>query len=191
MSKFEVTFAELDACYEAGRCSFAPSDNGWGRGQRPVMNVSWHDIQQYITWLSTKTGIPYRLLTEAEWEYAACGTTKPATRRPYNSWAADVGVANNRPAADVAHPYYSWGDDLTPSLADLFIRAFAQSITARYFSSNPSDSGSLRTPCPPASKPAGRRGITPAFGYSAPHPSTGRTSTLLIHALPGAHYGGV
>src|SRR5260370_10642124 len=62
------------------------------------------------------------------------------------------------------------------------------SITARYFSSNPSDSGSLRTPCPPASKPAGRRGITPAFGYSAPHPSAGGTLTLLIHALPSAHY---
>jgi hypothetical protein len=47
----------------------------------------------------------------------------------------------------------------------------------------------LRTPSPPASKPAGRRGITPAFGYSAPHPSAGETLTLLIHALPSAHYG--
>jgi hypothetical protein len=56
---------------------------------------------------------------------------------------------------------------------------------------NPSDSGSLRTPCPPASKPAGRRGITPAFGYGAPHPSAGGTLILLIHALPSAHYGGV
>src|ERR1019366_134603 len=80
------------------------------------------------------------------------------------------------------------GLDLTPSLADLFIRDLSHSITARYFSSNPSDSGSLRTPCPPASKPAGRRGITPAFGYSAPHPSAGGTLTLLIHALPSAHY---
>ena len=53
-------------------------------------------------------------------------------------------------------------------------------IQARYFSSNPSDSGSLRTPCPPTSKLAGRRGITPAFGYSAPHPSAGGTLTLLI-----------
>src|SRR3984893_15507578 len=67
----------------------------------------------------------------------------------------------------------------------------SHSIAARYFSSNPSDSGSLRTPCPPASKPAGRRGITPAFGYSAPHPSAGGTLTLLIHALPSAHYGAV
>ena len=74
-------------------------------------------------------------------------------------------------------------------MADLFIRGLPHSITARYFSANPSDSGSLRTPCPPASKPAGRRGITPAFGYSAPHPSAGGTLTLLIHALPSAHYG--
>src|SRR5208283_2056903 len=81
------------------------------------------------------------------------------------------------------------GLDLAPSLADLFIRGSPQSITARYFSSNPSDSGSLRTPCPPTSKLAGRRGITPAFGYSAPHPSAGGTLTLLIHALPSAHYG--
>src|SRR6476620_1517105 len=61
-------------------------------------------------------------------------------------------------------------------------------ITARYFSSNPSDSGSLRTPCPPPACAAGRQGIIPAFGYSAPHPSAGGTLTLLIHALPGAHY---
>src|ERR1700682_5115719 len=54
-----------------------------------------------------------------------------------------------------------------------------------------SDSRSLRTPCPPARYPAGRRGITPAFGYSAPHPNAGGTLTLLIHALPSAHYGRV
>src|SRR6201989_28093 len=62
-------------------------------------------------------------------------------------------------------------------------------ITARYFSSNSSDAGSLRTPCPPPACAVGRQGITPAFGYSAPHPSAGGTLTLLIHALPSAHYG--
>ena len=75
-------------------------------------------------------------------------------------------------------------------MADLFIRGSPQSITARYFSSNPSDSRSLRTPCPPARYPAGQRGITPVFGYSAPHPSAEGTLTLLIHALPSAHYAG-
>src|ERR1700758_251720 len=61
-------------------------------------------------------------------------------------------------------------------------------ITARYFSSYSSDSGSLRTPCPPPACAAGRQGITPAFGYSAPHPGAGGTLTLLIHALPSTHY---
>ena len=73
-------------------------------------------------------------------------------------------------------------------MADLFIRGLPHSITARYFSSNPSDSGSLRTPCPPASKPAGRRGITPAFGYGAPHSSAGGTLTLLNNVLLSTHY---
>jgi hypothetical protein len=64
-------------------------------------------------------------------------------------------------------------------------------IAARYFSSNSSDSGSLRTPCHPPACAAGRQGITPAFGYSAPHPSAGGTLTLLTHALLSTHYGGV
>src|SRR4029077_7543056 len=54
--------------------------------------------------------------------------------------------------------------------------------------SDPSDSGSLRTPCPPPAYAAGQQGITPAFGYSAPHPSAEGTLTLLTHALPSAHY---
>ena len=42
----------------------------WGRGRRPVIHVSWDDAQAYVAWLSGKTGKPYRLLSEAEWEYA-------------------------------------------------------------------------------------------------------------------------
>ena len=77
-------------------------------------------------------------------------------------------------------------------------------ITARYFFSCPSDSGSLRTPCPPGYSvhpvqdlpfgfllsfcSPGQRGITPAFGYSTPHPSTEGTLTPMTHALPSAHY---
>src|SRR5262249_38680688 len=64
-------------------------------------------------------------------------------------------------------------------------------IAARYFSSNSSDSGSLRTPCPPPAYAAGRQGITPAFGYSAPHPSAGGPLTLLTHALPSTPCGRV
>jgi serine/threonine-protein kinase PpkA len=47
------------------------SDSGWGRGDRPVINVSWDDANIYVEWLARVTGKKYRLLTEAQWEYAA------------------------------------------------------------------------------------------------------------------------
>jgi formylglycine-generating enzyme required for sulfatase activity len=75
VSKFDVTFADWDACVSVGGC-VAVSDSGYGRGTRPVVNVTWDDAQQYVAWLSKMTGRSYRLLTEAEWEYAArAGTT--------------------------------------------------------------------------------------------------------------------
>jgi hypothetical protein len=70
VSKTEVTFAEWDTCVAAGACLKAP-DDAWGRDDRPVINVSWEDAKQYAAWLSRITGKDYRLLTEAEWEYAA------------------------------------------------------------------------------------------------------------------------
>ena len=70
--KYEVTFAEWDACMAAGGCSgYRPADSGWGRGRQPVINVSWKDAMQYAQWLSQKTGKTYRLLSEAEWECAS------------------------------------------------------------------------------------------------------------------------
>lgn len=81
VGRFAVTFDEWDACVAAGGCSHKPDDNRWGRGRRPVINVSWVDAQQYVRWLSQKTGREYRLLSEAEWEYAArAGST---TRYPW------------------------------------------------------------------------------------------------------------
>lgn len=69
---YEVTFAEWEACIRAGGCSgYRPEDEGWGRGRRPVINVTWEDAQEYVRWLSQETGAEYRLLSEAEWEYAA------------------------------------------------------------------------------------------------------------------------
>jgi formylglycine-generating enzyme required for sulfatase activity len=76
VARFELTFDEWDACAAHGDCAQLVSDSGFGRGQQPVINVSWDEAQRYLTWLSTMTGQPYRLLTEAEWEYAArAGTT--------------------------------------------------------------------------------------------------------------------
>ncbi|MCL4766919.1 MAG: formylglycine-generating enzyme family protein [Hyphomicrobiaceae bacterium] len=72
VGKFEASFAEWDACLADGGCNgYRPSDLGWGRGKQPVIIVSWEDARAFVAWLSAKTGRPYRLLSEAEWEYAA------------------------------------------------------------------------------------------------------------------------
>ena len=85
---YEVTFAEWYACLDAGGCgSYIPDDMRWGRGNRPVMHVSWDDAQSYVRWLSGRTGKTYRLLSESEWEYVARAGTETAY-----SWGDSIGV---------------------------------------------------------------------------------------------------
>ncbi len=77
LGRYPVTFDEYDE-FAAATGRRPPGDEGWGRGRRPVINVSWDDAEAYVAWLGQRTGQPYRLPSEAEWEYACrAGTTTP------------------------------------------------------------------------------------------------------------------
>ena len=87
IGRYEVTFAQWDACAASGACGrHRPGDQGWGRGNRPVINVSQRDAEAFVRWLTQETGERYRLPSEAEWEYAARGGA--STRYP---WGDDIG----------------------------------------------------------------------------------------------------
>jgi formylglycine-generating enzyme required for sulfatase activity len=87
MGKYDVTFEEYDVFANA-TLREKPSDRGWGRQRRPVINVSWEDARAYTKWLNEMTGKTYRLPSEAEWEYAARADT---------------------------HTMYWWGDEINKS----------------------------------------------------------------------------
>ena len=76
---YEVTFDQWDACVRGDGCgAYEPSDQGWGRGRRPVVWVNWEDAWLYADWLTEQTGEQYRLLSESEWEYVARAGTLTA-----------------------------------------------------------------------------------------------------------------
>ncbi len=105
LSKHEVTFAHWDACVSAGGCrGYRPGDYGWGRGSRPVVDVSWEDAKSYVSWLSGETGEVYRLPSESEWEYAA----RSGTVTKY-SWGNEIG--QNRANCDGCGS--RWDDEQT------------------------------------------------------------------------------
>ena len=89
VGKYEVTFAQWDACARARACPRGEriaDDRDWGRRQRPVIKVNWSDAQRYVRWLSGETKKSYRLLSESEWEYAARAGTQTAY-----SWGDRIG----------------------------------------------------------------------------------------------------
>ena len=99
MGKFEITFNDYDL-FAAATGRDKPADQGWGRGNRPVINVSWDDAAAYALWLSKSTGFNYRLPSEAEWEYAARATTKSE-----RYWPEKTEIEKDDPACTYANVF--------------------------------------------------------------------------------------
>jgi len=114
LSRYEVTFADYAIyCEDTGK--ELPDDSDWGRGNKPVVNVSWEEAKAYTDWLSEKTGATYRLPTDAEWEYAArAGST---TLYP---WGNDVGEE----MANCAGCNTIWGSERTARVGRFAPNAF-------------------------------------------------------------------
>ena len=117
MQAHEVTWKLYQPCIDAGVCA-SVNDAGWGKGNRPVIKVSWDDIQTYIQWLNQQTGQRFRLPSEAQWEYAARGGTSTryswgnnidCSKARYGQWS-DGECGNNRKTVAVkSYAPNAWG----------------------------------------------------------------------------------
>lgn len=128
LGKYEVTFDEYDR-FAVATGRRLPEDEGWGRGQRPVIDVSWQEAKAYTDWLSNQTGKSYRLPSESEWEYAArsgaqqeawAGTSQEAQLVQYavffdNSGGHTAEVGNKQPNSfglyDLSGNVWEWVED--------------------------------------------------------------------------------
>jgi formylglycine-generating enzyme required for sulfatase activity len=131
--KFAVTFEQWDECVKLGGCPQV-SDSGWGHGRNPVINVSWDEAQKYVAWLSFMTGKDYRLLSEAEWEYAARAGTATA-----------YSFGDNSPPSKKICEYANFADISLKKAAPTFqtsdICDDGQAVTAEVGSYRPNDFG--------------------------------------------------
>jgi formylglycine-generating enzyme required for sulfatase activity len=148
IGKFEVTRGEWNACVAAAVCAYKPRTTD-GDDRLPMMNLNWEDATQYVQWLRRLTGKPYRLPTEAEWEYAArAGTTTPYP------WGREIGVAKANcngcgggydprlPAAVGSFPPNPWG------LHDMFggVAEWVEDCWHPNYVKAPADGSPWRTP---------------------------------------------
>lgn len=186
MGKYEVTFAQWDACVADGGCGgYTPNEEGWGRGKRPVINVSWDDIQGFIQWLNGRTDGNYRLPSEAEWEYAmrAGSTTE-------YSWGNDIG--SNRANCDAScgdsyeyrapigsFPANAWGlHDMHGNVSE-----WVQDCGNSSYSGAPSDGRAW------LSGNCGRRMIRGGSWFLRPGILSSATRLSDTHSLRSAHVG--
>jgi formylglycine-generating enzyme required for sulfatase activity len=118
VAKFQLTFAEWDACAANGTCKSDVDTNGWGRGRQPAIKLSWDDAQTYVKWISRITGKSYRLLSEAEYEYAGRGGTQ--TKYP---WGDDIKL-NGKPMANCDGCDSEWGGKRTAPVGSFAANGF-------------------------------------------------------------------